>query len=92
MLSRFSHVRLCAALWTAAHQAPLSMGFSRQEYSSGLLYPSPGDLPDPGIEPMIPASPALRVASLATEPPGKSRGLHKLQFIVFLQNFSSSLL
>ena len=59
MLSRFSHVRLCAALWTAAHQAPLSMGFSRQEYSSGLLYPSPGDLPDPGIEPMIPASPAL---------------------------------
>ena len=41
MLSRFSHVRLCATLWTAAHQAPLSMGFSRQEYWSGLPFPSP---------------------------------------------------
>ena len=42
MLSRFSHVRLCATLWTAAHQAPLSTGFSRQEYWSGLPFPSPG--------------------------------------------------
>ena len=41
--------------WTAARQAPLSMGFSRQEYSSGLPFPPPGDLPDPGIEPQSPA-------------------------------------
>ena len=46
-----SRVRLFAALWTVAYQAPLSMGFSRQEYWSGLLFPSPEDLPDPGIEP-----------------------------------------
>ena len=46
-----SHVRLFAIPWTVAHQAPLSMGFSRQEYWSGLPSPSPGDLPDPGIEP-----------------------------------------
>ena len=54
--------------WTVACQAPLSMGFSRQEYWSGLPCPSPGDLPDPGIKP---ASPALQ-ASLPSEPPGKS--------------------
>ena len=46
-----SRVRLFTTPWTAAHQAPLSMGFSRQEYWSGLPFPSPGDLPDPGIEP-----------------------------------------
>ena len=46
-------------LWTVAHQAPLSMGFSRQEYCSGLLCPPPGDLPDPGIEPRSLMSPAL---------------------------------
>ena len=45
--------------WAVAHQAPLSMGFPRQAYWSGLPFPSPGDLPDPGIEPMSPASPAL---------------------------------
>ena len=45
-----SRVRLFATPWTVAHQAPLSMGFSRQEYWSGLPFPSPGDLPDPGIE------------------------------------------
>ena len=50
--------------WTIACQAPLSMGFSRQEYWSGLPFPSPGDLPDPGIEPM---SPALQVDALPTE-------------------------
>ena len=44
---------------TAAHQAPLSMGFPRKEYWSGLTFPSPGDLPDPGIDPMPSASPAL---------------------------------
>ena len=51
-----------------AHQTPLSMGFSRQEYSSGLSFPSPGDLPDPGIKP---ASPALQADSLSSESPGK---------------------
>ena len=51
MISRSSLVRLFATLWTAAHQAPLSMGFSRQEYWSGLPCPSPGDLPNSGIEP-----------------------------------------
>ena len=49
MLSCFSHVRLCSQ--TVAHWAPLSMGFSRQEYWSGLSYPPPGDLPNPGIKP-----------------------------------------
>ena len=51
MLSCFSHVRLFATLWTVALQAPLSMGFSRHEYWSGLLCSPPGDLPDPGMEP-----------------------------------------
>ena len=50
MLSHFSCVRLFAALWTVTHQAPLSMGFSRQEYWSGLPCPPLGDLPDQGIE------------------------------------------
>ena len=52
------------ALWTVAHQAPLSMGFSRQGYWSGLPFPTPGDLPDPRIEPMSPVSPALQADSL----------------------------
>ena len=59
----------CLASWTVAHQVPLSMGFSRQEYWSGLPCPSPGDLPDLGIEPRSPASQA---DSLPSEPPGKS--------------------
>ena len=46
-----SHIQLFATPWTVAYQAPPSMGFSRQEYWSGLPFPSPGDLPDPGIEP-----------------------------------------
>ena len=50
-----SRVQLFATPWTVAYQAPLSMGFSRQEYWSGLPFPSPGDLPDPGIEPGSPA-------------------------------------
>ena len=51
MLSHFSDVQLCATLWTVAHQAPRSMGFSRQEYRNRQPFPSPGDLLDPGIEP-----------------------------------------
>ena len=58
MLSCFSCVRLFVTPWTVAHQAPLSMGFSRQEYWSGLPCPPPGDLPHPGIEPVSPLSPA----------------------------------
>ena len=57
--------------WTLAQQAPLSMGFSRQEYWSGLLFPPPGDLPDPGIEPTSPASPALAGGFFTSKPPGK---------------------
>ena len=59
VLSHFSRVQLFVTLWTIAHQAPLSMGFSRQEYWSGLPCPPPGDLPDPGIEPVSLMSPAL---------------------------------
>ena len=51
VLSRFNHVQLFETLWTVALHAPLSMGFSRQEYWSGLPVPSPGDLPHPGMEP-----------------------------------------
>ena len=55
LLSRFSHVLLCATLWAAACQAPLSMGFSRKDFQSGLLCPPPRDLPDPGIKFRSPA-------------------------------------
>ena len=64
MLSRFSRVRLSATLLTVAHQAPLSMGFSRQEYWCGLPCPPPGDLPNPGIEPESPMAPTLQADSL----------------------------
>ena len=60
-----SRVHLCATPWTVAHQAPPSMGFSRQEYWSGLPFPSPGDLPDPGIKPRFPA---LQADTLTSEP------------------------
>ena len=66
------------SLWphglTIAYQAPQSMGFSRQEYWSGLPFPSPGDLPNPGIEPR---SPALQADALLSEPPRKSWGIWK---------------
>ena len=63
-----SRVQLFATPWTVAYQAPPSMGFSRQEYWSGLPFPSPGDLPYPGIEPR---SPAFQANALTSEPPGK---------------------
>ena len=59
VLSYFSHIRLCATLWTIVCQAPQSMEFSRLEYWSGLPFPSPGNLRDPGIEPASLTSPAL---------------------------------
>ena len=63
-----SRIRLFATPWTAAHQAPPSTGFSKQENWSGLPFPSPEDFPDPGIEPM---SPAFQTDALTSEPPGK---------------------
>ena len=74
MTSCFCRVQLYATLWTIARQAPLSMEFSRQEYWSGLPFPSPGDVPDPGIEP---GSPALQAASLPSEPPSNHKGKDK---------------
>ena len=59
IVSSLSHVQLFVIPWTAARQAPLSMEFSMQEYWSGLPFPPPGDLPDPGIEPTSLMSPAL---------------------------------
>ena len=67
-----SHVQLFATLWAIAPQAPLSMGFPRQEYWSGVPFPSPGDLPDPRIEPTSLASPALAGGCFTTEPSGKA--------------------
>ena len=67
-LKSLSRVQFFVTPWTIAHQAPLSVGFSRQEYWSGLPVPSPGDLPDPAIEP---GSSALQADSLSSEPPGK---------------------
>ena len=64
-----NHVQLFATPWTVACQAPPSMEFSRQEYWSGLPFPSPGDLPNPGIEPR---SPVLQTDSLPSEPTGMS--------------------
>ena len=64
MLSCFTRVWLFATLWTVATEAPLSREFSRQEYWSGLLFPSPGDLSDPGNEHVSPEAHALQVDSL----------------------------
>ena len=66
-MKSLSRVQLFATSWTIAYQAPPSMGFSRQEYWSGLPFPSPGDLPNPGIKP---GSPALQADALPSEPPG----------------------
>ena len=68
-MSSLSRVRLFVIPWTVANEAPPSMGFSRQEYRSGLPFPYPGDLTDPGIEP---GSPALQADALHSKPPGKN--------------------
>ena len=79
MLSFFSPVWLFVTPWTIGGQTPLSMGFSRQEYWSGLPFPTPpGDLPNPGIEPASPVSPALTGRFFTTEPPGKPQRLQKV--------------
>ena len=74
-----------ATPWTAAHPPPLSMGFSRQEYLSGLPFPTPGDLPNPGIEPR---SPAWQADSLPSEPPGTWQVVKMVNFMssVFCHN------
>ena len=64
-----SHIRLFETAWTVAYQAPLSIGFTRQEYSNGLPFPSPGDLPNPGMES---GSPISQADALPSESPGKS--------------------
>ena len=74
MLSHFSHVQLFVTLWTVACQAPLSMGILQQEYWSRLLFPSPGDLPDPGVEPTSPTSPALAGMFFTTNATWEDKG------------------
>ena len=74
-----SRVQLFATPWTVAYQVPPSMGFSRQEYWSGLPFPSPGDLPDPGIES---GSPSLQADALTSEPPGMPLYFY-IQFVLF---------
>ena len=82
MQSCFSHVLLFASLCTVTHQASLSMGFPRQEYCSGLLFPSPGDLLNPGIKPR---SRALQADSLLSEPPRKLvRNRNVIQFSIII--------
>ena len=73
-----SSVRLFATPWTVAHQPPLSMGFSRQEDWSGLPFPSPGHLDNPGIKP---GSPALQADALPSEPSGKPIPVYKVEAI-----------
>ena len=79
-MKSLSRVRLFATPWTVAYQAPPSMEFSRQEYWSGVPFPSPGDVPHPGIEP---GSPALQADALTSEPPGKPHIQHV--FVYFKQ-------
>ena len=77
-----SCIRIFVTPWTAAYQAPLSVGFSRQEYWSELPFPIPGDLLNPGIKPMFLACPALPGRFFTTTPPGKS--YPQLRIIYFL--------
>ena len=76
MLSHFSRVQLFATLWTVAHQVPLSVGFPRQEYWSGLPCSSLGDLSDPGIKSKPPAWQADSLPLLHLESPSPSKNLH----------------
>ena len=81
-MKSLSRVRLFATRWTVAYQASPSMRFPRQEYWSGLPFPSPGDLPHPGIEPR---SPALETDTLTSEPPGKTTLYYTYSTIYFTQ-------
>ena len=89
--SHFSCVQLFATLWTVARKSPLSMGFSRQEYWSGLWCPPPGDLPDPGIEPVSLRSPTLGSRVFIISATWKARIIYKLnhmKLLVFDKNYS----
>ena len=81
-MKSLSRVQLFATPWTVAYQASPSMGFSRQEYWDGLPFPSPGDLPDPGIEPR---SPTLEADALTSEPPGKPKGYKYFEELEFAE-------
>ena len=74
MLSHFSHVQLFVTLWIVACRAPLSMGILQQAYWSGLPFPSPGDLPDPGMEPASPTPPALAGVFFTTNATWEDKG------------------
>ena len=82
-----SHVRLFVTLWTVAYQAYPSMGFSRQEYWSGLPFPSPGDFPDLGIKP---GSPTLEADALTSEPSGKPSVFFLKDWLIWCQMFDKS--
>ena len=92
LLSHFSHAQLFGTLWTIARQAPLSMGSSWQEHWSGLLCPPPGDLPDPGIEPVFLKSPTLagRFFITSTTWEAHSIGYNLLIFQGFLHLHSNA--
>jgi len=90
VLSCFSRVQLFATLWTRACQAPLSMGFSRQEYWSGLPCPPPGDLPNPGIEPKSLMSPALTGRFFTTSTTWEAHWLYMFQCLSNHPTFSFS--
>ena len=83
MLSCFSYVQLFVTLWTIAQQDPLSKGFSRQEYWSGFPCPPPGDFPDPGIQPVSLASPALAGGFFITSTTWEAQFLMYIQVIQF---------
>ena len=84
VVSHFSHVQLCATLWTTARMAPLSKGFSRQEYWSGLPCPPPGDLPDQGSNPCLLCLLHWQASSLPLEPPGVLYIIYKIDIIIIL--------
>ena len=86
---KLSHVRLFPTLWTVAHQDSLSVGFPRQGYSWELPFPSPGDIPNPGVEPTSPVSPALAGGFFTTEPPGKPQNQDR-EWFSFVKFMSSS--
>ena len=90
VLSRFSHVSLFATPWTIPRQAPLSMGFSRQEYWSGLPRPPPEDLPHSGIEPASLRTPALAGGFFTTSATWEAPGIHMLHFIALQKSGGSS--
>ena len=91
-MKSLSHVRLFATLWTVFHQAPPSTGFSRQEYWSGLPFPSPGNLPDPGIEPRSPALQADALPSAHIKVNLLLKIVEDTYLVLFISSISSTLL